>query len=300
MHYYHFYQQYKDHFETSGVTGMNCTPFTASFLRSTISLRWAQYKRRYQSVTLITWSEFKTFFRKDLGNFQAFIDNIWSKFRRDSQYQLEEARDQVSYLQHLQSILAEFDSIGAPNELTIIRYFWKGLKPFIKIKMEQQDQASTSFEEMVQRAVNAEAKVGLRSSTMVWDSDTCYPKGHRPSHNSSSKVQTQGSKDSSRPKKTKPKDPKSALSRDNAAESPRKGNKKDKKKRFRSQKQEHTKERKEQTPATNVNTTDVSKKKKKRRDVSEIMCFNCDKKGHFASNYTKPKNQRQSQQLPCR
>ena len=33
--------------------------------------------------------------------------------------------------------------------------------------MEQQDQASTSFEEIVQRIVNAEAKAGLRSSTMV-------------------------------------------------------------------------------------------------------------------------------------
>ena len=72
---------------------MNCTPFAASFLCGTISLRWAQHKRRYQGATPITWSEFKTFLRKDLENSQAFIDNIWSKFRRDSQYQLEEARD---------------------------------------------------------------------------------------------------------------------------------------------------------------------------------------------------------------
>ena len=143
---------------------------------------------------------------------------------------------------------------------------------------------------MVQKAVNAEAKASLRSSTMVRDSDARCPRGHRPSHNTSSKVQTQGSKDSSRPKETKPKDPKSAPSRDNVAESPKKDNKKDKKKRFWGQRWEHTGERKEQTPAINVNTTDVSKKKKKRRDVSEITCFNCDKKGHFASNCTEPKN----------
>ena len=172
----------------------------------------------------------------------------------------------------------------------MIRYFWEGLKLSIKVEMEQQDQASTSFKEMVQKTVNAEAKPGLRSSTMVPDLDTCCLRGHRLSHNTSSKVQTQGSKDLSHSKKIKSKDPKSAPSRDNAAESPKKDNRKDKKKRFWGQKWEHTWEQKEQTLATNVNTTNVSKKKKKRRDVSKIMCFNCDKKDHFASDCTKPKN----------
>ena len=203
---------------------------------------------------------------------------------------MEEAQDWASHLQHLQSILAEFDSVGAPDELTMIRYFREGLKPSIKVEMEQQDRASTSFKEMVQRAVNAEVKAGLRSSTIVRDSDARCPRGHRLSHNTSLKVQTQGSKDLSRPKETKPKDPKSASSRDDAAESPKKNDRKDKKKRFRGQRRKHTGERKEQTPATNINTTNVSKKKKKRRDISEITCFNCDKKGHFASDCTEPKN----------
>ena len=86
MECYHFCQQCDNHFETSGTTGMNRRPFAASFLRGSISLRWAQHKRRHKSATPITWSEFKVFLRKDLGSFQAFIDNIWSKFKRDSQY----------------------------------------------------------------------------------------------------------------------------------------------------------------------------------------------------------------------
>ena len=83
---YHFYQQCEDYFKTSGATGMNRTPFAATFLRGAISLRWAQHKRRHERATPITWSEFKAFLRKDLGSSQAFIDSIWSKFRKDSQY----------------------------------------------------------------------------------------------------------------------------------------------------------------------------------------------------------------------
>ena len=46
------------------------------------------------------------------------------------------------------------------------------------------------FEEMVQRVVNAEVKVGLKSSAMVSDSDIRCPRGHRPFNNTASKVQT--------------------------------------------------------------------------------------------------------------
>ena len=208
---YHFCQQCENHFETSGATGMNCIPFAASFLRGTISLRWAQHKRRHQSATPITWSEFKTFLRKDLGNSQAFIDNIWSKFRRDSQYQLKEARDWASHLQHLQSILVKFDIIGAPNKSTMICYFWEGFKSSIKVEMEQQDRVSTSFKEMMQKMVNAKAKARLRSSIMVRDADSHCPKDHCPSQNTSTKVQTQGlTAKKSKPKKSRLKDSKPA------------------------------------------------------------------------------------------
>ena len=85
---------------------------------------------------------------------------------------------------------------------------------------------------MVQKTVNEEAKASLRSSTIVQDLDACCPRGHRPSLNTSTKVQTQGSKDLFRPKETKLKDPKLAPSRDNVAESPKKNDKKDKKMKF--------------------------------------------------------------------
>ena len=115
----------------------------------------------------------------------------------------------------------------------MICYFWEGLKLFIKVKIEQQDWESMNFKEMVQRAVNAEPKSGLKSSIMVWDSDTHCPRDYRPSHNTSSKMQTQGSKDSFCSEKPKFKDPKPAPSRENAAEPTKKKDKKDKKKKLR-------------------------------------------------------------------
>ena len=75
-------------------------------------------------------------------------------------------------------------------------------------------------------------------------------------------MQTQGSKDFFCLKEPKFKDLKSAPSRDNAAELPKKDDKKDKKKRFQSQRREHTKEWKKQTSATSVNTTNNLKKKR--------------------------------------
>ena len=42
---YHFYQQCKDYFETTGAIGTNQTPFAVSFLRKNISVHWTQYKR---------------------------------------------------------------------------------------------------------------------------------------------------------------------------------------------------------------------------------------------------------------
>ena len=165
----------------------------------------------------------------------------------------------------------------------MIYYFRESLKPSIKVEIEQQDRESTNFKEMVQKAVNAKAKAGLRSSTIVRGSDARCSRGHRPSHNTFSKVQTQGSKNSSRSEEPKPKDLKPAPSRDNAAEPTKKEDRKDKKKRLRNRRRKQNK----QTLATGDNT-EAPKKKKKRCDPSKVTCFNCDKKGHYASNCTEP------------
>ena len=52
-------------------------------------------------------------------------------------------------------------------------------------------------------------------------------------------------------------------------------------------------DKKEQPLASTTNTTEIDQKKKKKnqdRDISKIMYYNSNKKGHYANIYTKPKN----------
>ena len=122
-----------------------------------------QYKRCHRGEELIpiSWTEFKAFLRKNLGESKSFVDSIWKKLKRDSQYQLEEVYDWASHLEHLQSILMEFDPAAAPTESTMVRYFEEGLKPSIKAEMDQDATHLDNYEELVAKAVRVEAKAGL-------------------------------------------------------------------------------------------------------------------------------------------
>ena len=169
----------------------------------------------------------------------------------------------------------------------MIYYFRKGLKPFIKVEMEQQDRKSINFEEMVQRTVNVESKASLRSSIMVRDLDICYPKGHCLFNCTTSKMQTQGTtiKDSHL-EKPKIKKAKLILSRAANANKPSEQARKEKKKKRHQERRD-----KKQTLASTANATKVQKKKKKNqdRDVNKVTYYNCDKKGHYANTCTKPR-----------
>lgn len=79
MECYHFCQQCQDHFDNAGARGANRTPFAASFLRGRISFQWHQHKRRQDALVPLSWTDFKTFLRKNLGDSRAFVDGIWSR-----------------------------------------------------------------------------------------------------------------------------------------------------------------------------------------------------------------------------
>ena len=149
--------------------------------------------------------------------------------------------------------------------------------------MEQQDRASTSFKEIVWRVVNAEAKAGLRSSPMVFDSNAWCFRGHRPSHNNSPKMQTQGTTAKKpRTKKLRPKKVKQADGKTPAlpcSKEPVKPNCQEKKKQYRMKKQD----RKNSSPVTEDNAIEGKK--------GDGKCYNCQKKDYIARNCPElPKN----------
>ena len=195
MECYHFCQQCKDHFDTAGATGSNRTPFAASFLCGQISFRWHQHKRRGQ-VGPLPWIDFKAFLQKNLGDSRAFVDTTWSRVKRDSQFQQKELQDWASHLEHLQSILQEFDEEGAPEESDLIRFFCKGLRPSIKAQIEQRGREHDSWEELVEKAIDAEAKASLQPPSILCEMDQRCPRGNRPTHSTLAKSQASSTRDS--------------------------------------------------------------------------------------------------------
>ena len=133
-----FCQQCKGNFETAKAKGQkpNGILFAALFLHGSVIPQWLQYKQRHDGAIPMTWVEFKDFFWKNLWNFKAFVDSIWKKIKRDSQYQDKSVQDWAAHLKCLQFILIEFNLECASEESTMIWYFQKGLRPSVRVEIE--------------------------------------------------------------------------------------------------------------------------------------------------------------------
>ena len=157
----------------------------------------------------------------------------------------------------------------------MICYFWKDFKPFIKVKMKQQDRALTSFKEMVQKTVKVEAKADLKSNIMVWDADSRCPRSHCPSQNTFAKVQNQGSTaKKSKPEEFRPKNSKPANRKTPVPpciNKLRKTSRQNKKKKYFKKKQDW----KNSTLATRDNAIEGEKKQNNQGDKK---CYNCQKR----------------------
>ena len=70
--------------------------------------------------------------------------------------------DWAAYLEHLQSILLEYDPMKALIKLTMLRYFREGLQPSVLAKLEYQDLGLESFDRILKENIDAEAKSALR------------------------------------------------------------------------------------------------------------------------------------------
>ena len=71
--------------------------------------------------------EFKDFLQKNFRDSKAFIDDIWSKVKKDSWNQDKSVQDWAMHLEYIYFILIEFDPNCALKKGTIIKYFREGL-----------------------------------------------------------------------------------------------------------------------------------------------------------------------------
>ncbi len=158
-------------------------------------------------------------------------------------------------------MLKEFNSTGAPNETTLIHYFREGLRLSIWAQLHHRERDLDTWEEVVKKAGDVEAKANLQSPFHVREIDSRCPKGYRPSarkdkENTYQKPQNEASKD---------KDKAKSHSSSTSANQP--------------QTQAPIKDKHGHQgghgghPATGVNATKVAKKDKAPKDLSHIKYY---------------------------
>ena len=211
----------------------------------------------------------------------------WSRVKHDSQFQQKEVQDWASHLEHLQSILQEFDKERAPEESDLIRFFREGLRPSIKAQIEQRGREHDSWEELVKKAIDAEAKASLQPPSILREMDQRCPRGNRPAHSTVAKSQASSTRDPRDDPVEKPPPPSAPKpSNSSPAGSSETSDKKAwrEKKKHRRLDQQWDQGRKDTsfTPATGANSGT-------RKDMSQITCFNCNKKGHYSRNCSEPR-----------
>ena len=173
----------------------------------------------------------------------------------------------------------------------MIPYFQQGLCLSIKVEMEQRGRELNSFKELVKKAVNAEAKAALQLRSYTRKTDQHCLQGSRPSAAKAS-TQSQPMKDPRVEKPKKPQESKaSALQRSDSAKTSEQARKKKKKK----DKQHWGQKPQNSAPATRVNSTttsvghlSASGRSQPQKDLSQIICYNCNKKGHYATKCLEP------------
>ena len=167
----------------------------------------------------------------------------------------------------------------------MIRYFQEGLRSSVWVKIEQRGRELNSFEELVEKAVEAKAKAALQPRLYARKTDQHCLRGSRQS---AAKTSTQGQpmKDS-RVKKTKsrPQESKAPTSQRSDSFETSKQARKEKKKKDKQHRGQ--KPQKGSTPVTRVSKTSAGGSQPQKA-VSQVTCLNCNKKRHFLNKCLEP------------
>lgn len=276
MNYYYFCQKCKDHFETIGAKSHKRVLFAASFLCGKINFCWQQHKLyvERERVNPVIWEKFKTFLRKSQGDLTLFVDNIWSKIKVDSQYQQKEVQDWASHLEHLYFIFMEFDAKYAPSEDLFIWYFYKHLKPSIKLQIDKKGRKLDGQEEPIRKTTRAKAK-GKIQLAFSRNINQHYYCGNQLMHTSLDKTTKDSKIEELKPKAQEPKVANSSSSpnQDGNAEIFNKAWKEKKKHQRQEKQKKNTNAGTSGTSASGINiTNNFGEKKRAQLDLAQVTC----------------------------
>ena len=168
----------------------------------------------------------------------------------------------------------------------MIRYFRKGLQPSIWAQLDVRDQGLDSWDEVVDKTVDAKAKASLQAPSGTREMDFQYLQSQRPTK--------KDDKDSRNYEKNKFSQNLPANASSNGTQSSLPQPKKDQNSRFCQGKPQRQGQG-QNTLATGINATTIKKDKDKNKDIknlSNIECYTCKQKSHYANKYPKkePKN----------
>ncbi len=217
-----------------------------------------------------------------------FVSHVWSKLRGDDQNHLEEIQDLKAHLEHLQSILLEFDANNAPGESQFGWTFYDGLRPSIKLWIADIGE-DMPWGDLIRAANKAEARAKIQGSTHL---DQRCPKGKRPLKISLNTRDDQAENTKATLSQTKASS--QAFDQLQVTEKAKEKARKEKKRRGHQEKRDRREGRDVSPAATGTNATQATEGQKKKRrngqgsktDISEITCYNCNKKGHYSRECT--------------
>ena len=201
-------------------------------------------------------------------------------------------QDWEAHCEFLQLILTEFDADWAEAKGIMIFIFWKSLRLFVRIEMNQRNRKLDSLREIIERAVNAKATAKPRPSFNTCEMDQNYPQNNyciQPTIAESphwAKLTEDPQDEPSNRELTealyKPRTSHPLQFCSLRSEKPDKKFWREKKKQYR---QEQRQGRNSRTP---VRRDNIFGNSGGRKDLNHITCFNFDKTGHYANKCLEP------------
>ena len=79
--------------------------------------------------------------------------------------------DWAAHLEHLQTVLKEFNPAATPTEEVLICYFCDSLKPSIRAQINEQGRDLDTWEEAIKKAIDVEAKTACQPQSLMREMD---------------------------------------------------------------------------------------------------------------------------------